>query len=91
MTTITLYTTRFCPFCFAAKRLLNQKGLEFDEIDVSGDPETRAVMIQRAGGRRTVPQIFVGDTHVGGFDDLNALEREGKLDPLLNAQAGAAQ
>lgn len=91
MTTTTIYTTRFCPFCFAAKRLLDQKGVKFDEIDVTGDPETRAVMTQRAGGRRTVPQIFVGDTHVGGFDDLSALEREGKLDPLLDSQIGAAQ
>jgi glutaredoxin 3 len=66
-----------------AKRLLGTKGITYTEIDVAGDPDKRAAMTQRANGGRTVPQIFVGDTHVGGCDDLMALERMGKLDPLL--------
>lgn len=84
MQPVTIYTTPFCGFCHAAKRLLNSKGVEFDEIDVSGDPSLRQEMMTKAG-RHTVPQIWVGETHVGGFDDLNALERSGKLDPLLSA------
>ncbi len=85
MPTIEIYTTPFCGYCMMAKRLLGQKGVAFTEIDVSGDPEARRAMMQRAGGRRSVPQIFVGTTHVGGCDDLYALERAGKLDPLLAA------
>jgi glutaredoxin 3 len=85
MTEVVLYTTSFCPYCHAAKDLLRRKGISFREVDVSGDPEGRSRMMRRAGGRRTVPQIFVGDTHVGGCDDLYALEREGRLDPLLAA------
>lgn len=85
MQPIEIYTTPFCGFCHAAKRLLSQKGVSFSEIDISAQPEKRAQMMQRANGRRTVPQIFVGDTHVGGYDDLNALERAGKLDTLLAA------
>ena len=84
---ITIYTTRSCPFCIRAKGLLRDKNLSFDEIDVGADPSVRAQMTQRAGGRRTVPQIFIGDRHVGGCDDLFDLERQGKLDALL---AGAA-
>lgn len=80
---ITIYTTRTCPFCISAKSLLQKKGASFEEIDVGGDPELRAGMMQRANGRRTVPQIFIGETHVGGSDDLFALDRAGKLDPLL--------
>ena len=83
MQPIEIYTTPTCGFCHAAKRLLGQKGASFTEIDVSGDPALRAEMTQRAKGGRTVPQIFVGETHVGGCDDLYALDREGKLDPLL--------
>jgi glutaredoxin 3 len=83
MLPVTLYTTPFCGYCAAAKRLLAAKGVSFTEIDVSGDPARRAEMIQRSSGGRTVPQIFVGDTHVGGFDDINALERAGRLDALL--------
>jgi glutaredoxin 3 len=83
MTKVEIYTTRFCPYCHAAKALLKSKQIEFTEIDVSGDPAGRARMIERAGGRMTVPQIFIGATHVGGFDDMSALERAGKLDPLL--------
>jgi glutaredoxin 3 len=83
MPKIAIYTTRFCPYCHAAKQLLTRKGVEFTEIDVSGDPKGRSEMVARANGRMTVPQIFIGSTHVGGYDELSALERAGKLDPLL--------
>jgi glutaredoxin 3 len=83
MPPITIYTTPFCGYCLAAKRLLIAKGAAFAEIDVSGDANRRVEMIQRSNGGRTVPQIFVGETHVGGFDDIYALERAGRLDPLL--------
>lgn len=82
MKPVEIYTTPTCGFCFAAKRLLSNKGVSFSEIDVRA-PERREEMTQRAKGRRTVPQIFVGEMHVGGFDDLSALERAGKLDTLL--------
>lgn len=85
MPTIDIYTSPLCGFCHAAKRLLNKKGAAFNEIDVWADPERKPEMIQRAKGGRTVPQIFIDGTHVGGCDDLYALERAGKLDPLLNA------
>lgn len=85
MKDVEIYTSPLCGFCHAAKRLLNEKGVSFSEIDVLQQPERKAEMIQRANGGRTVPQIFVGDTHVGGCDDLYALERTGKLDPLLAA------
>ena len=83
MAQIEIYTTRFCPYCHAAKRLLSRKGVEFTEIDVSGDPKGRSDMVARANGRMTVPQIFIGSTHVGGYDDLSALDKAGKLDSLL--------
>jgi len=82
---VTIYTTQLCGFCHAAKRLLDGKSVPFTEIDVGRDPELRAQMTEKAGGRRSVPQIFIGETHVGGFDDMNALERTGKLDGLLEA------
>ena len=82
---VEIYTTPTCGFCHAAKRLLGRKGVTFKEIDVSGDYDLRIAMTQRAGGRRTVPQIFVGDLHVGGCDDLYALDEAGKLDLLLAA------
>lgn len=85
MASVTLYTTPFCGYCAAAKRLLDRKGIGFTEIDVSTVPERRAEMVQRSRGGRTVPQIFIGDSHIGGFDQMNALERSGKLDPLLAA------
>jgi glutaredoxin 3 len=85
MPKITIYTTSTCPYCAAAKRLLNEKGAAYEEIDVTGNPELRAVMTERANGRRTVPQIFIDELHVGGFDDMNALDKAGKLDPLLAA------
>ncbi len=85
MRPVEIYTTPTCPYCHAAKRLLQKKEVAFSEIDVSRDPALRAAMTQRARGGRTVPQIFIGDTHVGGCDDLYALEDAGKLDPLLAA------
>ena len=83
MKPVTIYTTPSCGYCFAAKRLLRGKGVAFEEIDVSADPRRRAEMMQRAAGRRTVPQIFIGGEGVGGFDDIAALDRAGKLDPML--------
>lgn len=85
MQSVEIYTSPLCGFCHAAKRLLTQKGVNFAEVDIARQPEKRAEMMQRANGGRTVPQIFVGDTHVGGCDDLFALERAGKLDALLAA------
>ena len=83
MKPVEIYTTPFCGYCVAAKRLLSGKGVSFSEIDVSANPEQRQAMYARAPGRTTVPQIFIGETHVGGCDDLFALERAGKLDALL--------
>lgn len=85
MQPVEIYTSPLCGYCHAAKRLLTQKGVEFFEIDVLANPDRKPEMIQRANGGRTVPQIFVGNVHVGGCDDLFALERAGKLDPLLAA------
>ncbi len=85
MTKVEIYTTPTCGYCQAAKRLLTKKGVEYNEIDVSRSPDLRAAMVTRAGGRRTVPQIFIGEAHVGGCDDLYALDSSGKLDPLLAA------
>jgi glutaredoxin 3 len=82
MSKVQIYTTNWCPYCTAAKALLDDKGVAYDEIDAT-DPDVRVDMIQRAHGRRTVPQIFIGERHVGGSDDLSALERRGQLDPLL--------
>jgi len=83
MQSVEIYTTPYCGYCQMAKRLLGQKDIAFAEIDVSRDQDQRAAMMQRAGGRRSVPQIFIGANHIGGFDDLYALDRAGKLDPLL--------
>jgi glutaredoxin 3 len=85
MQSVEIYTSPYCGYCQMAKRLLSQKGIAFAEIDVSLDHGQRATMMQRAGGRRSVPQIFIGATHVGGCDELYALERAGKLDRLLAA------
>lgn len=79
---IVVYSSPFCGYCSAAKRLLARKGAAFDEIDVMAEPERRSEMVERSG-RRTVPQIFIGDRHVGGYDDLSALDARGELDPLL--------
>lgn len=83
MQAVEIYTSPLCGFCHAAKRLLNQKGVSFAEIDIARQPEKRQEMLGRANGSHTVPQIFVGTTHVGGCDDLYDLERSGKLDTLL--------
>jgi glutaredoxin 3 len=90
MVRIEIYTTRYCAYCQSAKALLTRKGAPFSEIDVTGDPEGRSQMIKRANGRMTVPQIFIGATHVGGFDELYQLDRAGKLDPLLAAKEGTS-
>ncbi|SDN81783.1 glutaredoxin 3 [Lutimaribacter pacificus] len=83
MQPVEIYTSPLCGFCHAAKRLLTQKGVSFSEIDVLANPNRKPEMIERANGGYTVPQIFIGETHVGGCDELYALERAGKLDPLL--------
>jgi len=85
MADVTIYTREMCGYCSAAKRLLGEKGIDFVEHDASYSPELRREMMQRANGRSTFPQIFIGDTHVGGCDDLFALDRAGKLDPMLAA------
>jgi glutaredoxin 3 len=85
MPKVEIYTSPLCGYCHAAKRLLAEKGVRFTEYDVSRDPTKRQEMLGRAKGRHTVPQIFIGATHVGGFDDMAALDRAGKLDPLLAA------
>lgn len=85
MKPVEIYTSPMCGFCHAAKRLLTQKDVSFTEIDVWAAPDQKPEMIRRAGGSRTVPQIFIGDVHVGGSDELHALERAGKLDALLQA------
>ncbi len=85
MKSVEIYTSPLCGFCHAAKRLLTQKGISFSEVDVLAQPARKAEMIKRANGGRTVPQIFIGDMHVGGSDELHALERAGKLDALLAA------
>ena len=85
MAKVTMYTTAVCPFCVRAEMLLKQRGVnEIEKIRIDQDPEQRALMMERTG-RRTVPQIYIGDTHVGGYDDLAALDRAGNLQTLLNA------
>ena len=86
---VEIYTTRWCPYCHAAKALLKRKGVDFKEFNVSGSAERQA-MIERANGGYTVPQIFIGAVHVGGNDDLHALERTGRLDPLLAGEGPTA-
>ncbi|MBL0968707.1 MAG: glutaredoxin 3 [Brevundimonas sp.] len=85
MAEVVLYTKPGCPYCIAAMALLKKKGVEFTEIVASNDPEKKQEMIQRSGGRMTFPQIFINDQHVGGSDDIHALDRKGELDPLLAA------
>jgi glutaredoxin 3 len=82
MTAVTVYTTRVCPYCIAAKRLLTSKGIPYSEIDVSTDPDKRAWLVETTG-RRTVPQIFIGEAAIGGYDDLAALEQAGKLAEMV--------
>jgi glutaredoxin 3 len=81
---VEVYTTSYCPYCTQAKSLLKRKGVAFEEIDVSGDSALREKMIELSGGRRTVPEIFINGKIVGGYDELRALDAEGKLDPLLS-------
>jgi len=85
MPKVTIYTSSYCPYCISAKRLLDRKGVRYEEISVDGRNAVRAEMTAKAGGRYTVPQIWIGDRHVGGCDDLYALEDAGRLDPLLAA------
>ena len=84
MAKVTIYTTQVCPYCVQAKRLLTKKGVKYEEIDVTRDPELRRKMVQMAGGRMTVPQIFVGEKHIGDCDEIYAFERQGRLDAMLN-------
>jgi len=88
MAAIDIYTIRYCPYCQSAKELLSQKGVSFNEIDATANRELRNEMIARANGQSTFPQIFIGATHVGGSDDLYALDEAGKLDPLLAEAKG---
>jgi glutaredoxin 3 len=83
-TEILMYSTAWCPYCVRAKSLLDRKGLAFREIRVDENPAERDIMLARSGGRRTVPQIFIGDRHVGGFDELYALDKSGELDTLAS-------
>jgi glutaredoxin 3 len=85
MLSIEIYTKSWCPYCSAAKKLLEEKGAAFTEIDIEAKPEKRQDMIQKAGGRTTVPQIFIAGRHIGGCDDLYALDDKGQLEPLLQA------
>jgi len=85
MAQVTIYTKAWCPYCSAAKKLLGQKGAAFTEIEITGKPGSRDEMMAKAGGRSTVPQIFIGGRHVGGCDDLYALDSRGELDALLAA------
>ena len=85
MTQVTIYTKPYCPFCVRAVSLLEKKGVPFTEIEAAFDPDKRSEMVERSGGRATFPQIFVGETHIGGCDDMMAMERAGQLDQLLAA------
>ncbi len=85
MAKVEIYTSPLCGFCYQAKSLLNNKGVDFDEVDIIANPDRKPEMIARAMGRQTVPQIFINNAHIGGCDDLFGLDTEGKLDPLLTA------
>ncbi len=82
---VVMYVTGWCPYCARARRLLAEKGIPYTEIDIEAEPEARAEMIRRSGGRHTVPQVFIGESHVGGSDDLQALDASGGLERLLEA------
>ena len=88
MRAVEIYTTPYCPYCAWARELLSKKNIVFKDFDISGNAQLRAEMIQRANGGTTVPQIFIGEMHVGGCDELYALEDDGKLDPLLASSDG---
>ncbi len=83
MKPVKIYTTTYCGYCVRAKDLLKRKGVDYQELDVTGDDAMRSKLVEMSGGQRTVPQIFIGDTHVGGYSDLARLDSEGKLDPML--------
>jgi len=83
MKPVTIYTTQTCGFCLRAKQLLADRGISYEEVDVTGDDEARAKLVERADGRRTVPQIFIGEEGIGGYTELAQLDREGRLQPLL--------
>lgn len=83
MKPVKIYTTNYCGYCLRAKDLLKRKGVAYDEVDVTANDELRARLVEMSGGQRTVPQIFIGGTHVGGYSDLSQLDRDGKLEPLL--------
>ena len=83
MAEVIVYTTKVCPYCVRAKQLLKGKGVEFSEVDISSDPELRMQVMEKSGGRRTVPQIFINDAPIGGYDDMAALDKSGELDKLL--------
>ncbi len=85
MAKVEIYTTNYCPYCTRAKDLLKRKGAEFVEYDVTNKDEDRIKLVEKSGGRKTVPQIFINGQHIGGFDDMVALDKAGKLDPLLKA------
>ena len=85
MPKVQVYTTQWCPYCHAVKSIFDGKGVAYEEVDAQ-DPETRMAMVQRAHGRRTVPQVFVGGRHLGGYSELAALDRDGKLDPILGGR-----
>ncbi len=85
MSKVVLYTRPYCPYCMRAVALLEQKGVDFTEIEAGFDPDKKREMVQKSGGRATFPQIFIGDRHIGGCDEMMALDRAGKLDPLLQA------
>jgi len=80
---VKIYTTNYCGYCVRAKDLLKRKGVNYEEVDVTGNDELRTRLVELSGGQRTVPQIFIGEAHVGGYSDLAQLDKEGKLDPLL--------
>jgi glutaredoxin 3 len=84
MSQVTIYTKAYCPYCVRAKSVLDSKGVDYQEVRIDEQPELRPQMIERAGGRSTVPQIFIGTRHIGGCDDMLALDANGQLDPLLN-------
>jgi glutaredoxin 3 len=85
MSNVVIYTKDYCPYCHRAKALLDSKGVTYTEYDIAAQPELRDEMIDKANGGTTVPQIFINDTHIGGCDDMMAIEAQGKLDTLLNA------
>lgn len=84
MKPVKIYTTTYCGYCVRAKDLLTRKGVKYEELDVTGNDEMRSKLVEMSGGQRTVPQIWIGDTHVGGYSDLARLESEGRLDPMLS-------